>query len=404
MKNNGLFEFARKYSFYISIGVLTLVLIIIFREKKLNEIFEEGKKSLASFYAENVRPLIYTNEITNEDVFNFAMFNSLPINKKDNKILFVSQNEEGKNSISIHTSEYKPNTNNYEEFSRYLGLNQTQKKEFDSLLTYHKARLYSSILSDTNNTFAVNQNIPLMRDLIYADIMQFANKMNYAKAKQIYAERKDVINPGDIKKVEQAFAKGIEPQDFLVLNNDSLYKAKLSTDIPKVTVARGEEDWRKQFDKSRIWSDEKRLQNIERNRELAMQYSPDRNKNDFRVYVPDVHVPKELARELSKLKNLPKLTQMVSVEPGRGDGKRPPIAFRMNFDFAKVDSMVARTMDAVMAFIPEEERAKVKKEIDSALAVTKAAREKQAQMRREEFRKMMSEREKKKSTDTTGKK
>lgn len=406
MKNKNLTEFFRKYSFYIGVGFLTLTLIIIFRQKKLGEFVEEGKAGLASFYTQSLKPLIYTNEITNEDVFNFAMFNSLPVNKKENKILFVSRDEEGKNSISIQNSEYKENTDNYQNFIKYLELNPKGKQQFDSLLSYYKAKLYASVLSNSKNTIAVNQNIPLMHDLLYADILHFANTMNYTKAKQIYTERKDILAPLDIKKLEEMYAKNGEKQDYLLLNNDSLYTVSISTEIPAITMGKGntESNWREEFNKTKVWANEDRVHNIEDNKDLQTKYEPKRYNNDLRVRWPNRPPPKDLEREMMKLNNLSKLSQLVTFEAGRKDGKKGPISFKMNFDISKVDSLVATTMDAVMQMIPKDEREKVKREVDSALSKSKEYRNLNSNSK-EQLKNMIREKAKKsRNSDTTGKK
>jgi hypothetical protein len=373
MKNKNFAELFRKYSFYIGVGFLTVILIIIFRQKKLDVFVEEGKAGLASFYTQNLKPLIYTNEITNEDVFNFAMVNSLPVNKKENKLLFVSRDEEGKNSISIKTSDYRENTDNYKNFVNFLELDSNEKRELDSLLSYYKAKLYSAILSNDKNTIAVNQNIPLMHDLLYADILHFANTKNYAKARQIYSEKGDIIAPQDIKRLEDIFANNNEKQDYLLLDKDSVFTLNMSTDIPNVTFTRGNQEakWREEFDRSKVWANEENVHNIEQSKELQNRYSPSRYNNDLKVVVPLGPASKDIEKALSKLKNIPKLAQFVSVVAGEKNSRKIPLSFKLNFDLSKIDSIITNSLDAALMIVPKEEREKVRREVDSALTHNK---------------------------------
>lgn len=369
MKTNNFTEFFRKYSFYIGIGVLTIILVFIFRHKKLGDLVEEGKKGLASLYTKDLRPMIYSNEITNEDVFNFAMFNSLPVNKKENKFLYISQDSLGQNAISFHTSEYKENTDNYQKFIKFLNLNGSEKQQFDSLLSYYKAKLYTAIWAD-KNALAVNQNIPLIHNLVYMDIKHFAGKMNPAKSMEIYADRKDVLSPGEIKKLETALFNDAIPQDYIVVHEDSVYAANFNTVVPQVTITVGkpESNWKDQLTASKMWANQDRVNNIESEKDLNAKYSPRRSNNEVRVTVPAMPSLKEVQQELSKMKELGQLGQMLTFEIDPKSGRKNPIAFKLNFDASKVDSVVSGAMSAVMQFIPKEEREKVKRELDSALA------------------------------------
>ncbi len=393
MKTNNLTEFLKKYSFYIGVGFLTILLVVIFRSKKLDQYIKEGSSGLASLFTKDLKPLIFTSEITNEDVFNFAMFNSLPVNKKENKLLFVNKNSDGKSSISIQTADYKEKTNNYQNFINFLELNSKQKNQLDSLLSHYKAKLYSTILTNDKNTIAVNQNIPLIHDLISADIMHFAGKVNKIKAKNIYSEGTDVLDPIEIAKIDESFSKETEPQDYLLHNNDSVYTVTMSANIPEVKYTPGDYNskWREEYNKSKVWATEERIHNIERNKDLSNQYAPRRDKREVRINIPDIYGIKGLEKELSKLKNLKGLSKMFNFGVPGKDGKEPPINFQMNFDISKIDSFVSSTMDAVLQMIPKEEREKVRREYDSAMAKERSSRGRMDYLKSNEFKKMLKD-------------
>lgn len=376
MKTNSFTEFAKKYSFYIGVGLLTILLVVIFRGKKLNQYLKEGTHGLASLFTQDLKPLIFTNEITNEDVFNFAMFNSLPINKKENKLLFVNRGSDGKNSISIQTTEFKDNTENYKNFVKYLELNPRQKEQLDSLLSHYKAKLYSTILTNDKNTIAVNQNIPFIHSLIAADIMHFAQKVNHKKAEKIYAEGADALESIDIAKLEESLSNETQPQDYFLHNNDSMYTVTMSADMPKPVYTPGDYNskWREEYNKSKVWPTEDKIRNIEKTKELIDQYALKRQKNDVMVNVPDLINIKGMEKAFSKLKNLEGLSKIVTINPGKKNGKDVPIDFKMNFDLSEIDSLVSGTMNAVLQMVPKEERAKVKREFDSAMAVERVNR------------------------------
>ena len=68
-------ENLRKWLPALLLLVLTVVLMISFKNKRLNlgSLLEEGKTNLASFYTQNMKPLFFRTEITNSDVFDFAL-------------------------------------------------------------------------------------------------------------------------------------------------------------------------------------------------------------------------------------------------------------------------------------------------------------------------------------------
>ncbi|MBA4320450.1 MAG: hypothetical protein C0412_18790 [Flavobacterium sp.] len=400
MKTNNFAEFMKKYSFYIGVGFLTILLVVIFRGKKLDQYIKEGSSGLASLFTQDLKPLIFTSEITNEDVFNFAMFNSLPVNKKENKLLFVDKNSEGKNSISIQTADYKEKTSNYQNFVKYLELNEKLKNQLDSLLSHYKAKLYSTILTNDKNTIAVNQNIPLIHGLLSADIMHFAKKANKVKAQKIYSEGTDVLDAIEIAKIDESVTNETEPQDYLLHNNDSVYTVTMSANIPEVKYTQGDYNskWREEYNKSKVWATEERIHNIERNKELATQYAPKRDKRDVRIYLPDMHGIKGLEKEMSKLKNLQGLSKIFTFGAPGKDGKVPPINFQMNFDISKIDSLVSTTLDAVLQMLPKEEREKAKREYDSAMAKERSARGGMNYFKSDDFKKALKEKIQKKES------
>ena len=104
-------DLAKKYLPVSSLILLTILLMIFFRYKKndIGRLIESGKENLISFYAQNLKPLFATTDISNEDVFNFALYQSIPIDKQNNKILTVTNQDADNQVYEIKPTVYNPN-------------------------------------------------------------------------------------------------------------------------------------------------------------------------------------------------------------------------------------------------------------------------------------------------------
>ena len=58
---------------------ILLMLFLKFNPDIINEVVEEQKSNIAGFYKENLKPLLFAADLTNEDIFNFAFYHQLPI-------------------------------------------------------------------------------------------------------------------------------------------------------------------------------------------------------------------------------------------------------------------------------------------------------------------------------------
>ncbi len=229
------FAVFKKYSLGIGLFALTVTLMLFFKNNRQNitTIIEEGKGSLIDFYTKNLKPLFFKTDITNEDVFNFALYQNLPLNKKEDKILQINDESSGYDIFQIQPVAYNDNTKNYEEFIRYLDLNNKQKSDVDSILEFYKGELYSSILVNDENTIAVNPRIINLQKAIMADLVAFAQKVSSKRSKDLLPinysfesnpEVEDMIN----------IAKTEDKNDFIFFTPDTVFMQKCEFDKDKV--------------------------------------------------------------------------------------------------------------------------------------------------------------------------
>lgn len=219
---------------FAALFVLTAGLLFFFKEKKhdVYEFIEAGKNNLVGFYTQNLKPLLFKTDITNEDIFNFALYQNLPIDKKENKVLQIGYNDTaGGKFYEVKPAQINENTRNYEKFVEYLKLNRKEQSELDSILNSYKDELYTSILYNEKNVVAVNSKVSLIRDAILAELMSFAqNKGMDGSDKSIAFNFK--YNSSDIRKAINEIKETNEnnKNDFIIFTPDSVLNYEFEID------------------------------------------------------------------------------------------------------------------------------------------------------------------------------
>ncbi len=169
----------KKYLPGIFLAVLTITLMFYFKDNRgaFGEIVTKSKDDLFALYTKNLKPLLFGTEITNEDVFNFALYQTLPIDKKENKLLKISEVDQ-ETYYEVIPSSYKAGTENYENFVKFMMLDANQKNKLDSILNSYRGELSEAIFTDGANTLAINSRITDLQKAVLTDIAAFAKDAN----------------------------------------------------------------------------------------------------------------------------------------------------------------------------------------------------------------------------------
>ena len=160
--------------------VLTLMLMIFlkYNPQVIENLVEQQKSNLAGFYKQNLKPLLYAANLTNEDVFNFAFNRQLPLDKTNSQYLQLGYDTTGNGFFEIKTGNIASNMNNLDRFIKALNLNPNQKEKVDSILQNYAEDLQSQVLVNDKNTVAINPNIWNYNKALLADLISFANTAN----------------------------------------------------------------------------------------------------------------------------------------------------------------------------------------------------------------------------------
>jgi len=174
------FTKAKRWIPAVSITLITAALMITlkFYPNFLKDVIEEQKSTLAALYKENLRPLLFAADLTNEDIFNFAFKSELPLDKTDHHFLRLGYDPVGKEYFEIKKLPSTIQENNLEKFVQALELNENQRKEMDSIISSYSDELLAQVLVNDNNTVAINPDLWNYQKAIAAEILAFARSKN----------------------------------------------------------------------------------------------------------------------------------------------------------------------------------------------------------------------------------
>lgn len=226
----------KKYLPVTPIILLTLILILIFRynKEKVGNLIEEGKKDLVSFYMDNLYPIFSKSQITTEDIFNFALFNTIPIDKNKDKVLLITEDDKNKTVFEIKTLPFNKNTENYERFIKDLGINKKEKEDIDSILNSYKNDITVSILANDKNTLAINPKLIDLQKVVAADLINYLLKLNRVNLEKIFNH--DIRNKINITEFISKIRK--RPyKEYIFITPDSIFKKSFVPDTSKLYLS-----------------------------------------------------------------------------------------------------------------------------------------------------------------------
>ena len=171
----------------IGFAIVTIALMIILKlnPNLIEDIVKQQKTNLSGFYTENLKPLLLTAGLTNEDIFDFALSKQLPLDKSNGKYLLLGSKSNGDDYFEIKNASIIPDGRSFEKFISALKLNNEQKHQMDSILDSYADDLQSQVLVNDNNTVAINPNLWNYHKAIFADIMAFAKDANRSEFNKI---------------------------------------------------------------------------------------------------------------------------------------------------------------------------------------------------------------------------
>ena len=214
----------KKWIPVLGISLTTIVLMLFLRSnpKFFDTIIEEQKTKLAGLYTENLKPLFITAGLTNEDIFDFALYRKLPLDKERGQYLMIGSNEDGSNYFEIKTASIVKKGNDFEKFIAALDLNEKQKLQIDSILESYANDMQGQILVNENNTVAISPKLWNYNKAIFADVMAFAKDANGVQFVKIApAGFRDINRPQLVEIAE--VVKAASDSDYIFMTPDTIF-------------------------------------------------------------------------------------------------------------------------------------------------------------------------------------
>ena len=224
----------RKWAPVIGFSILTvgLMLILKFNPGVLDRLVETQKTKIAGFYQENLRPLLFAANLTNEDIFNFAFYKQLPLDKSNNQYIQLSSDSSGNEYFEIRKSNNVPASDNLKRFVTALNLNAQQKEQVDSIINTYAQELQSQILVNDKNTIAINPNLWNYNKALVADLYAFAARTKSKEFARIIPASYRSVDPLEVARAVREI-KADKNDQYIFIAPDTIFSEKYAFDKAK---------------------------------------------------------------------------------------------------------------------------------------------------------------------------
>ncbi len=291
----------RKYSPVIGIVAASVLLMFIlkYNPQIIDRVVEQQKSNLAAFYKENLKPLLFTANLSNEDIFNFAVYHQLPLDEQKKQCLQFGSDKNGKQFFEIKTASLAQNENNLEKFERELNLNTEQKYQMDSILSAYKKDLASQVLVNDKNTVAINPNIWNYNKALTADLISFAAKVSKRKLQNIFPpEFTHEYSEADLNRIVHA-VRAANTNKYIFLTPDSIFSDQYEFNQQEFAkemqqwskeVQKNMQEFEKQFGNFRVHFGDN-LAKLKKDSSWERDFNVVIDSNTCRVHIPEIVIP-----------------------------------------------------------------------------------------------------------------
>ncbi|MFZ2324956.1 MAG: hypothetical protein WAV89_14835 [Ignavibacteriaceae bacterium] len=219
----------------VTLSFLTVGLMILlkFNPNIINNLIEEQKSNLAGFYKENLRPLLYAANLTNEDIFNFAMYQQLPLDSSDQQILKLGYDPQGKEYFEIKKiddASKGKSEDNLQRFVTALKFDTKERGQIDSIIDSYSEKISSLVLVNEKNSVAINPTLWNTRKAILADIITFAQKHASNDLGKLVSNEVANIDVNSLKKWTNE-ANNVKDKQYIFCTPDSIFKIDFNFDM-----------------------------------------------------------------------------------------------------------------------------------------------------------------------------
>ena len=220
---------------WIPISSLTIVTLALMAVLKVNpnlldNLIKEQESNLVGFYKENLQPLLYAANLTNEDIFNFAVYQELPLDNTNNQILKLGYDTKGAEYFEIKKADEVKEPDNLQKFIAALDFDDDEIKKIDSIIGSYSNQISAMVLVNDQNAMAINPNIWNTRKLILADILAFAEKHASSNFNKMIPTQVMQFDDRSVAKWVNE-AKAMKENQYIFCTSDSIFKEDFVFDM-----------------------------------------------------------------------------------------------------------------------------------------------------------------------------
>lgn len=283
---------ARKWIPVGSLIILTVALILFFKNESINKIVDEQKANLLNYYTNNLKPLFARTPITNEDVYNFAMNNELPLDKNNRQFLKLGDESAQNKYFEFVKNPVAENKDELDQFKKSFRLNEHEKQKVDSILESYSDKLRKQIFINDKNTVAINSNLWNLNKAIRADLLMFASEANKEKFIRLYPETYTILKDPSLHKFVED-AKDVGDSNFIFVTPDSVFSSVYYVDRQKLKqeieeMNKNMQKWEKDY-KVHIALQNEVLNKQKKN--YNKQFKIQVDSNFCRIEIPSISIP-----------------------------------------------------------------------------------------------------------------
>lgn len=216
----------------IGLAFATVLVMVVLQSNPaiFKDLIEQQKSNITGFYKENLQPLLFAADLNNEDIFNFAMYKQLPLDKENNHILQLGYDTTGSKYFEIKNNELNNVQNNLEKFIVALDLDKRERNEIDSIMKEYADELEAQVLVNENSTVALNANLWNYQRAIQSDLMAFAEKSNWNEFKKFVPHTVSYSsNPSMVHAVNEV--RSSRNKNYIILTPDSIFSEPLDFNV-----------------------------------------------------------------------------------------------------------------------------------------------------------------------------
>jgi hypothetical protein len=272
--------------------ILTVALIIFFKNESIYKIVDEQKNNLVDYYTKNLKPLFARTPITNEDVYNFAMNNELPLDKNNKQYLKLGDESAQNKYFEFIKNPAAQNNNTFGNFKKSFRLDKYENQKLDSILESYRDKLKKQIFINDNNTVAINSNLWNLNKAIRADLLMFASEANKEKFKKLYPKFYTVYKDPALQKFVDD-AKEAGDSNYIFVTPDSVFSSVYYVDNQKLNkeieeMNKNVKDWEKDYKvhialQNEMFDKQKKVKN--------QQFRIYIDSNLCRIVIPSISIP-----------------------------------------------------------------------------------------------------------------